>query len=455
VVDYKASTQGGKGTLSIFYANGDSKTLQSTHPTYTEVLTYLVANTDHDEDLVREMANPALRLGRALKEVDPRYDYDLYTLSYDGLPLSGPLADLIKDRLSNGKADWQRFARFAARLESNPSYAAKQALFQFIQQNGLHVLSDGRFLGHKAVNSDGLSIYSGPNNFINGSLYGKPGVSVRVPHAVGTVVSKRRGDVDDSNMACSTGLHVGRFSYANTFGGSNTVLLTVAVAPEDVVGGNYGEKFRTAAYEVVGVNENREEFIDGDFDLVDRSNVLSEGEKRFASNAALLSRDVEFENEEDRREYNMLSSAGRHLYLNLRSLLAKSHTLAFEAALAEHGTWEQFLAKQEAERAAQAEAEAQAAREAEVDAAAEVADEVSPPVQHGDAGTGHLATLATMDEKAEANAALKADLLTPTIGHKPLARKWEAAGVTESSVRRWRKGKVEVTTWTKVKDALS
>lgn len=471
MADFKATTQGGKGTLAIVYSNGDSKTLQSTHPAYAEVLTYFANNPDsasHDEDYLREIANPAVRIGKALKAVDPRFDFDMFTLSFEGLPLSGPLSDLIKDRLANGKSDWERFARFLARLESNPSFGAKQALYTFVQSNGLHVLADGRFVGHKAVGKDGLSQHSGPNNFINGVLYGRPGVNVRVPHAVGTVVSKRRGDVDDSAMACSTGLHVGSHKYASGF---DSVLLTVVVAPEDVVGGDMDWKFRTERYEVIGMNEDKADFVDGDFEIVDRSDVLSDGEKAFAVGAPLLSHEpVNFEFAEgEKSDFNTLSSAARNLYLNLRNLLAKSHNVAMETALADHGTWEDFLARQAEERAeaARLEAEAEAARvenevtseqaheEALAEEAAAAADEVDDTLAEDYGTPEHLATLATMDQKAEVSAALKADLLTPTIGHKPLARKWESAGVTESSVRRWRKDKVTVTTWTKVKDALS
>jgi hypothetical protein len=472
VVDFKASTQGTKGTLSIFFTDGEAKTLQSTHPTYAEVLTYLIATPveEHDEDYVRELANPALRLGRALKAVDPRYDFDLYTLSYDGLPLSGALADLIKDRLTSGNADWERFAKFAARLEANPSYHAKQALFKFIEGKRLAILADGRFVGHKGVNKDGLSTYSGPNNFVNGVLYGKPGVATRVPHAVGTVISKRRGDVDDSPAACATGLHVGSHEYAKDFA---SVLLTVAVAPEDVVGGEMmGWKFRTSKYEVLGFNETGEDFVSDDYEIVDRSDVLGDAEKAFVVGAPLLSHEaVNFEFAEgEKAEFNSLSSAGRNLYLNLRNLLAKSHTLAFETALADHGTWEDFLAKQEAEREEarlqeierqfeQEQADVAAAatldEQALVEAAAE-AEALQEDLPEDYGTPEHLASLATMDDKATASAALKADLLTTTIGHKPLARKWESAGVTESSVRRWRKANgVEVTAWTKVKDALS
>lgn len=466
MVDFKATTQGGKGTLAVFFADGDSKTLQSTHPTYTETLTYLVATPadQHDEDYVRELVNPALRLGRALQAVDPKYGFDLYTLSYDGFPLSGPLADLIKDRLTNGKHDWERFAKFAARLESNPSHRAKQSLFQFIEGKRLTILADGRFVGHKGVRSDGLSAHAGPNNFIDGVLYGKAGESVRVPHAVGTVISKRRGDVDDSSMACSTGLHVGSHEYARDFA---DVLLTVAVAPEDVVGGEMGWKFRTERYEVIGFNEDGSDFVSDDYEIVDRSDVLSDGEKAFAVGTKVRARDHQFSDEE-RAQYNSLPSVGRRLYDDLRTVLNKSHRLAYETALADFGTYEEWVARRDEEReTARLEAEqdaAQAAAEAAHEEALDAAErgdndpvvDQSSDTALADESVEVLFGLPTMDEKAAASPALKADLASTTIGHKPLARKWVDAGVTESSVRRYRKAHhVNLTFGTKVKDALS
>jgi hypothetical protein len=447
VVDYKASTQGGKGTLSLIYSDGESKTLQSNHPAYTEVLTYLVATPEdqHDEDLLREMSNPALRLGRLLKAVDPRFDFDTFTLSFEGLPLTGALVDLIKDRLNNGKGDWERFARFLARLETNPSFGAKKALYSFVSKNGLHILADGRFVGHKAVGHDGKSQSAGPNNFINGVLYGKPGESVHVPHYVGMVVSKRRGDVDDSAMACSTGLHVGSLSYASGFA---PVLLTVVVAPEDVVGGEYGDKFRTERYEVVGINERKEEFVGEDYEIVDRSGVLTPGEKEFAEGCAILSRDHQFTDEE-RVQYNSLPSVGRTLYDRLRTVLNKTHALAYETALADFGTHEEWIAKRDAERE-------QAAAEQAAATPDPVVEEALSEIEDDEVDNSHLASLSTMDEKAQACEALAADLARTDLGHKPLARQWADAGVTEASVRRYRKAKgVSLNLGTRVRDALS
>lgn len=448
MLTYNATIQGGKGSLAVFFTDGTSKTLASTHPTYTEALTYLVATpaAEYDEDRVRDLVNPALRIGKMLQGVDPKYGYDLFTLSYDGIPLTGPLADLIKQRLNDGNSDWERFARFASSLERNPSFTAREGLYSWVKRNGLHILDDGRFVAHKGVGADGLSMHAGPNNFIDGVLLGQPGESVQVPHFVGTVVSKRRGDVDDSQVACSTGLHVGTHEYASTFGGADNRFLTVAVWPEDVVGGDQSFKIRVCRYEVLSLNESRAEFEAGDYVHVDRSDEISAFEMQHADQYPVRSRDHGF-SEEDRAEYNSMPSVGRRLYDNLRTQFGKSHAAAFTAVFDIYGTHEEWLAKRDAERTAEAEEEAEIARlrkeAARVEAEQEAARVEAAPVLTG------LAAL------AEAISDLKADLENTNLGHKPLARKWSSL-TTESSVRRYRKAQgIQVSTWTKVKDALS
>lgn len=450
MVDYNATTQGGTGTLAVFFSDGTSKTLQSTHPFYAEALTYLVATpvAEHDEEHVRELVNPALRISRSLAEVDPKFSTDLYTLSYDGLPLRSELADLIVQGLNSRTDDWERYARFLASLERNPSFGAKQGLYSWIKNKGLTILPDGRFVAHKGVDHDGLSKHAGPNNFVNGVLIGKPGVPMRVPHYVGTVVSKRRGDVDDSTEACSTGLHVGTLRYATDFAPR---LVTVAVWPEDVVGGDQGFKIRVARYEVLELNDSKSEFSGHNYEIRDRSEEVSAAEAQHAEQAGVNHFDVEFGSDEERIEFNGLCSDGRRLYSVLRVQFAKTHDAAYAQALGSHGTYQEYLARQEAERAEQARQEA-AERAAAEDEAPEPgpkaqallqAAEGQRPLVEPTEGTG-LFGRKVLRDWAEVNPGLKSDLedRLPNgdfrLGNTAVARIYEAI-TTEASVRRYRK----------------
>ncbi len=472
---FQVTNQGSNGTLAVFFADGTSKTIQSNHPSYVEVITYLVATPEdeHDDNHIKEISNPALRITRALAEVDPRFSTDLFRLYFEGIPVEGPLANLIKDRLNKQDADWERFVRFAASVEENPSFEAKQGIYSWVTTNGLTILPDGRFVAHKGVSADGFSVSKGPNNFINGVLYGKPGEATRVPHAIGSVVSKRRGDVDDSRVACSTGLHVGTLKYAKDFGPR---FLTVAVEAKDVVGGDQGFKIRVCKYEVLALNEDHREFSGGDYVLVDRSGEVSDFEVRQSIESPTLSRThVWEEGTEQQAEYNGLPSAGRRLYDNLRTQFAKSHQAAYDASLAKFGTYQDFLAKQQEERDAEA---AAAAKQAEIDAeatrvrlaeeAAAAEDERVQAAQQAltegrsNAEEDVVAaqpTEASSDLTLAENAALlpelAKDLKDTSLGHKPLARKWSHL-TTESSVRRYRKANhVNLTFGAKVRGALS
>lgn len=474
MVNFTASAQGSKGSLAVFFEDGTSKTISSEHPAYSEAVTYLLTTPEHDEPTVRELLNPALRIGRALQEIDPKFGFDLYTLSYDGLPLSGPLADVITERLNSKNPDWERFVRFAASLERNPSFTAKQGLYSWVAKNGLHILPDGRFVGHKGVRADGLSAHSGPNNFIDGVLLGKANEHLRVPNFVGTVVSKRRADVDDSKQACATGLHIGTYSYAESFAGPDSRFLTVAVWPEDAVGGDQGIKIRVSRYEVLSINEARSEFETGDYVHVDRSEEVSAYELALATQYPTKAKAQEFSGEQW-AEYTSLPSVGRTLYDNIRTQFGKSHDAAFAVALETYGTFQEFLAKREEERAAEA---AAAAKQAEIDAqatsvrlaeeAAAAEDErvrvAQETLEQGrsnaeqdvvDSTPSEASSDLTLAENAALVPDLATDLANTSLGHKPLARKWSHL-TTESSVRRYRKAQgVSLSLSTRVRDAVS
>jgi hypothetical protein len=266
---FNLTSQDSTASLSVFFADGDQKVLASTHPAFGPAVAYLVdqhqKGEPHDEEHVRGLVDPAIGIGRMLQaEFGDRVKFDLYTIFLDGLPLSGGIASEVKRRLNAGDNDWRRFARFLVRLEENPSARAKNAVWDWVQKHGVSITDDGRMVGYKGlVNGKDevsgeenvpVSYHTGPNNFVNGVLYGEPGEAYHVPHRVGDVISKRRGDVDDNNrLACSTGLHVGAYSYAKTFGENredgarystmgrmadtlpNSTFGLVAFAPEDVV----------------------------------------------------------------------------------------------------------------------------------------------------------------------------------------------------------------------------
>lgn len=266
---YTITNRDGQSTLSII-ADDWQKVVPNNHPNYANLVTYFATTpeAEHDDDYVRGLVDPTLAIGNALREAfGDRLTFDLHHLYLDGLKVSGALGTHIKARLQSADQDWLRFARFLINLDENPSSRAQQAVWRWVEKNGLTITEDGWFLGYKAVENDGFSKSAGPNNYIDGVLYGEPDESVRVPHEIGSVISKKRSDVDDTpGGGCSVGLHVGTLTYATKFAPR---LMTVAVNPRDVVSApdsNLEYKIRVCQYEVVSMADP-EQFASTSYDV--------------------------------------------------------------------------------------------------------------------------------------------------------------------------------------------
>lgn len=390
-------------------------TVPSTHPQFARLVEYLT-NTpadEVDETFVQRLVNPAESISEVLSVITDRLVYRHNNLFFDGVALNNALGRQILARLENGDDDWERFVRFLINLDANPSYRAQQALFTWIDRNGLTITPEGNLIGYKGVNNDGTSSHSGPNNYIDGVLLGEPGRDYHVPHEIGTVVSKRRADVDDNpGLACSTGLHVGTKEYAESFAPR---LLTVEFSPADVVSipdSDLDYKIRVCSYKVVALAEP----------------------SHFASTS------VDFDTDEEQdttcRCEAERGSEGGH-YADCSQAVDDGGYVPFTPA-----------------------------EEAYFDALEDGADEATTNVEDFDTeglageepAAGEVAGPDpdyTLAENAALEPALKADLEDTHLGHKPLARKWSHL-TTEASVRRYRKSNgIVLTLATKVKDAVS
>lgn len=382
---FNLTNRDGDSPTLVLTGSFGQRSITPVHPNFTRLVEYVVGGGD-DEAHVESLVDPTKGIAAAFADIDVHLTVDLHNVYYMGVPVSGGLADHLMQRITEG-ADWERFARFLVNLEANPSARAKEALFDWITQHGVTITEDGRFLGYKAVANDGLSKHSGPNNFINGVLFGEAGKDVRVPHEIGTVISKRRGDVDDdTSTACSTGLHVGTQQYASNFAER---LLTVAVNPRDVVSvpedGTLDWKIRVCEYEVIS--------------LADPAQFA-----RSSYNLGVYADDYEEDN--------------------------------LSAAYDEFDDYEEFEDVEPEEDEDEVEEDEFTEQDGMGQAVLPVeVDKPSAEAQYPRPSSTYAGL--TLAQVAEQIPALKSDL-SSDMGHKPLARKWSAV-TTESSVRRYRK----------------
>lgn len=417
---YNITDREGSVTISVFFEDGDVRVVAKTSASFQPLLNYLVTNDIHDEDEVRRLVDPAIFIGTEMREIaGDRVTYDLRNLYFDGRPLHNVIAEHIKAKIQAGDSDWKRLVRFMINLDNNPSRNAQAATYAWVERHGLTITEDGCFLGYKAVLNDHTSSSTGPDNYINGQYYGEPGIAYHVPHNVGDVISKKRADVDDTpGGGCSVGLHVGTYAYAMNFA---PVLMTVKVNPEHVVSADqydHNVKIRVCQYEVVALNEEKEEFI-GTVTSRDFGTPDSHGS---ADEAVPGWRVVEQDN------------LGITV---LESFYTKE--AAFEALLGyqdDEGNVDYLVMDPEGTTGMYPADFEEIEPQNDGVSAEEFEEALSGPVDIQERQTASQAL--TLAENAAILPDLAIDLADVEIGHKALARKWSHL-TTESSVRRYRK----------------
>ena len=467
---------GQQPTLTIFGSFGE-KVITTTHPFFKEVRDYLTETPEdqHDEDRMWDILDPVRSLGSTMAAVDPRVSYDSGSIYLDGIRVHSLIEKHIVDRARAGDTNWDRLVRFLIKVDENPSRKAQEAIYQWINRHGIHLAEDGDFVAYKGVDSDGRSSHAGPNNFIDGVLFGTPGHPYKVPHEVGTVISKKRADVDDNTaLACSTGLHVGTYDYAKGFA---SILRTVKVNPRDVVSvpdSDLTFKIRVCRYEVIADNPANTQFMGfsynpGDEAVTEKPALDADPAAQilWAEEQPVQSREHVW-HEDEQAQYDSLKALGRTLYDNLRTQFDWSHDDAYEAALdrfgenealpvieanTDDGPNEERLYEQPDEGIdllPEDEGDFQGipeAEESETYREIPTLDEEDVPVAETTEVDGvEVVTEFIYDTLAEAEDAESDAVLSvlnnPAMGHKPAARYLVLHGLvntTESSVRRWRK----------------
>lgn len=226
----------------------------STHPHWQTILDKLHANDESVFDLF-DVAGAAAKKLMVLSE---RITYDHGLIRFDGEPQDGPLAEHLVRVIKTGTDDYEPVVKFWELVEQNPSARSREQLFQWLAKHEFAIDEDGYIVGYKSMHSMGGGKYKSTKSghaFVNGVE-----VNGYVEQSVGDVVSIPRAEVDDNaNQSCSTGLHVGDWSYVTSFSGDTKA--RVRVNPRDVVSipSDDARKMRCCRYEFLEVATKPEE----------------------------------------------------------------------------------------------------------------------------------------------------------------------------------------------------
>lgn len=217
--------------VTVFLDDGQ-QSIDETHPNFEDVID---AIRDEDVDEIRELIN----ISRSIE----RWSQGLVTVIagevfYCGDVVNNVVTDRILDLMSIGFKP-KSLAAFLTNVKNNPSYAAVEELYLFLEHNDIVLTEDGCFLAYKRVRDNYTDLHTG--TFDN---------------SVGATVKMMRNEVDDNrDRTCSRGLHFCASHYLPSFGGySGNKIVVVKVNPADVVAipNDYNNaKGRTWKYTVV------------------------------------------------------------------------------------------------------------------------------------------------------------------------------------------------------------
>lgn len=240
-------TSEGRSTIVIIDEDGNPRTITDSHPNYVRIAEALLHGGDDPAIMVWLDASAAGAF------VDGRVTISDGVLHFDGDPVYNGLSDVIMRYRREGR-DTANLIRFMERLSANPSRRSREQLFQWTQAKDMTIDADGYIIGYKGVSADLLSMTAGTAAVDGVEVTGN------IPNEIGTVISMPRSEVqDDHTVGCSTGLHVGSWGYASSFG---PVTLEVRIDPADVVSVPSDcsfQKMRCCRYEVIAVHESDED----------------------------------------------------------------------------------------------------------------------------------------------------------------------------------------------------
>lgn len=248
-------------SLVVIYSDATgvhTKFVETSHPHWLAVLA-LYKEGRYDEMF------PMLDLSKAIETQSG----GVFTVAdgkifYKGKPAEGNyLFERIAFYMRELPKQYPRLLAFAENLYQNSDPAVIQSLYKFLEHGGNTITDDGCFLAYKGVDKDGWSKTSGKIKVLVGKTKLDPNTAKNAPadqkyfiyNGVGEVIKvERAGVCADPNKGCEQGIHLGSFDYANSFKGTDGVMMICKVNPRNVCSVPKDESFkkvRACEYEVI------------------------------------------------------------------------------------------------------------------------------------------------------------------------------------------------------------
>ena len=218
----------GESNIVVFVAGSTPQVASQSHPNYDRIVEGALAGDDSIIELFDIAATAAQKFSRLSERVTTANG----RLYLDGEEVDNALSAQVLRFMDEGVEDYKPLVAFFENVQANPNEHSREQLYEWLSRRDFTITADGMIVGYKGVDpqDDGtfLSISSG-KAIVDGEV-----VTGRIPTNLGSIIEMPRSEVEwDPTVGCHTGLHVGTFDYASSFG--RGAVLEVHVNPRDVV----------------------------------------------------------------------------------------------------------------------------------------------------------------------------------------------------------------------------
>lgn len=223
------------------------------HPNFTTILDLLLSDEDLDPDEFARLFDVSVAVAEHFENLSERVSVSAGRVFFDGDEQHDAITKQIVRFLDEDVQNWVPLVNFMEKVASNPVLHSREQLYDWLNAHDFTLTRDGNIVGYKGVVKleDGtlVSQWTG-RAIVDGQRH-----QGQIPNAIGTVIEMPRSEVaHDPAEACSTGLHVGTYGYAESY--ARGAMLEVEVNPRDVVSvptDAAGEKVRVCRYRVLSI----------------------------------------------------------------------------------------------------------------------------------------------------------------------------------------------------------
>lgn len=226
-IHYMLVEQDGEASVTAFIPGADKPLVASTAAHGQATFDKIVAGLKADDPSVIDLFDLSITVARNFEPLSERVSVANGRVYFDGDEVHSSISKHIVRFLDIADENWVALVEFLEKVQQNPNEHSREQLYEWLDRRDFTITPEGDLVGYKGVSSDLKSQRSGPGivngEEVNGHLDNSPGNTVEIA---------RSRVQHDPTIGCASGLHVGTYDYAKSWG---PVVLEVVVNPRDVV----------------------------------------------------------------------------------------------------------------------------------------------------------------------------------------------------------------------------